>query len=189
MIVATVKKISHMLSAPFSLLSRGKITFPEFLEELEALKLKRVRFGPEAYRSALEQYLGIGIEIVFINDLEYIEVQRIHAGRNDTAICWYRPEDQRATIFVLSSLPELEMTAAIYHELSHLAAGHKFVNRSEGSSTLRSNSAHPTRVAKQPPPSTHRAREREARIREDYCMLAGSLGEGCLNQAQLRQVQ
>lgn len=189
MLGATAKKISNMLAVPFSWLSRGKLTFPEFLEELEALELKRVRFGPETYRIALEKYLGIRIEIVFIDDLEDIDLQQVYVGRNDTAICWYRPEDQCATIFVLASLLELEMTAAIYHELSHLAAGHEFLNGSHDRSSLRSNAAFREQLARQPPPRTHRAREREARIREDYCMLAGFLGEDCLNQEQLRQVQ
>lgn len=188
-IIATAKKISNILAVPFSLLSRGKITFPEFLEELEELEVTLESFGPEIYRVALEKYLGIRIEIVFIDDLEYTEVQQIHVGRNDTTICWYRPEKQCATIFVLNSLPELELTAGIYHELSHLAAGHKFISGTQDRLRLRGNATIPTQLAKQPPPSTRRAREREARIREDYCVLAGALGEDCLNQEQLRQVQ
>lgn len=189
MLVATAKKISNMLAVPFSWLSRGKITFPEFLEELEELGLKLERFGPDIYRIALEKYLAIRIEIIFIDDLEHIDVQQIHAARNDTAICWYRPQDECATIFVLTSLPELELTAAIYHELSHLAAGHKFINATQDRTRLRGNAPSPRQLAKQPPPSTRRAREREARIREDYCMLVGALGEDCLSQEQLRQVQ
>lgn len=189
MLLKTAKKINHALSMPFSLLSSGNITFPEFLEELETLELKSTRFGPEEYRIALERYLAISIEVVLIDDLEDLEAQQIYVGRDDTAILWFRPKERRATIFVLASVPEIEMTAAIYHELSHLAAGHSFLDGSQASGKLRGIGASPTRLAKQPPPRTHVAREREARIREGYCMLAGSLGEGCLNQEQLRQVQ
>lgn len=189
MLLKTAKRINHMLSVPFSLLSSGKITFPEFLEELETLELKSTKFGPEEYRIALERYLDISVEVVLIDDLAHLEAQQVHVGRDDTAILWFRPKERRATIFVLASLPELEMTAAIYHELSHLAAGHSFLDASQYTGKLRSVGASPTRLAKQPPPRTRVAREMEARIREDYCMLAGSLGEACLNQEQLRQVQ
>lgn len=189
MLLKAVKKINHMLSVPFCVVGSGKITFPEFLEELEELGLKSMRFGPHEYRIALERYLGISIEVALIDDLENIESQRLHVGRDDTAILWFRPKARRATIFVLASLPELEMSAAIYHELSHLAAGHSFLDRSRVGGRPRSVGFSPARLAKQPPPRTHAAREREARIREDYCMLAGALGESCLNQEQLRQVQ
>ena len=105
MLLKTAKRINHMLSVPFSLLSSGKITFPEFLEELETLELKSTTFGPEEYRIALERYLDISVEVVLIDDLAHLEAQQVHVGRDDTAILWFRPKERRATIFVLVRKP------------------------------------------------------------------------------------
>lgn len=189
MLSKAAEKANKILAFPFSLLSRGIITFPEFLEELEELCLKGERFGPEAYRLALERFLGIEIRVVTVADLDNIEAQRAFVERDDTAILSFSRDKNLAVIFVLESLPELEMTAAIYHELSHLAAGHRFLCNSSSGERLGSGSAPPAQLAKQPPPRGMRAREREAKIREDYCLVAGSLGERCLDQEQLRQVQ
>lgn len=188
MLLKAAKAVNNMLAFPFCALSSGEITFPEFLEELEMLGLKGERFGPEAYRIALSWYLNIEIEVVLVSDLENIEAQRAFVERDDTAILLFWSEKQHAIIFVLESLPELEMTAAIYHELSHLAAGHRFIDASY-SGRRRSVSAVFLQLAKQPPPRTYKACEREARVREDYCILAGSLGDRCLDQERLRQVE
>lgn len=189
MLLKAAKKANNILAFPFSLLSRGMITFPEFLEELEELCLKGRRFGPEAYRLALERFLGIEIEIVTVADLHNIDAQRAFVERDDTAILSFSHDKNLALIFVLESLLELEMTAAIYHELSHLAAGHRFLHNGSSGQRLGSGNALPAQLAKQPPPRSIKGREREARIREDYCLVAGSLGERCLEQEQLRQVQ
>lgn len=188
MLLKAAEKLNEILAFPFSMLGRGRITFPEFLEELETLGLKGETFGPEAYRIALERYLGIEIEVAFVADLANIYAQRAFVDREDTAILSFLPHKNLAVIFVLESLPELELTAAIYHELSHLAAGHRFIDAAY-SGRRPSVSSVSLQLAKQPPPRTHKACETEARIREDYCILTGSLGERCLDQEQLRQVE
>lgn len=189
MLLKAAKTANNILAFPFSMLSRGIITFPEFLEELDELCLKGERFGPEAYRLALERFLGIEIEVVTVADLDNIDAQRAFVERGDTAILSFSQDKNLAVIFVLESLPELEMTTAIYHELSHLAAGHRLLHNGLSGERLGSDGALPAQLAKQPPPRSIKAREREAKIREDYCLVAGSLGERCLEQEQLRQVQ
>lgn len=187
--LTAARKINNIISLPFSVLDSGKLTFPEFLEELDSLGLKGEKFGPESYRIALRQYLGIDIEVILVDDLQNIEAQQAFVERDDTAILLFRPDQQCAYIFVLASLSEMELTAAVYHELSHLAAGHQLIRVRQVGRDVKSVAAFPKRLAKEPPPRRHKACEKEARIREDYCILAGSLGEECLKADQFRQAQ
>ncbi len=167
-----------------SLARRDTITFSEFLEELDVLGLKGRPFGPECYRRALEAYLGMRIEVIVVDDGGDSDARRAFIEEGHTAVLWYRPERDLARIFVLSSLSPLEMTASIYHELSHLAAGHlPHRNPPPARTSARA------RLAKKAPPVGARAREVEARIREEYCLLAGALGPACLADDDLRQVR
>ena len=162
--------------------SRDSITFSEFLEELEVLGLKGRTFGPECYRAALEAYLGTRIEVIVVDDLGDPDAHRAFAEEGNTAVLWYCPDRDLARILVLSSLSPLEMSASVYHELSHLAAGHlRRKAREHGRSTR-------ARLARKAPPVGARAGEVEAKIREEYCLLAGALGAACLADDELRQV-
>lgn len=167
----------------------GRITFSEYLEELDALGLKGKTFGPECYRAALEAYIGTRIEIIMVDDSEYPGARRAFVEKGRTAALWYRPGRRLAQIFVLSSLSPLEMTASIYHELSHLAAGHLLRAGSAALETAARERIHTTRLAKRAPPVRRKAREVEASIREDYCLLAGALGPDCLSDDDLRQIR
>lgn len=175
-----------LVCAPFR---SGRITFSEFLEELQTLGLKGERFGPELYRRALERHLGIRIEIVIVNDVDDPDSRRAFAEAGNTALLWYRPAVNLAQIFVLESLSPLEMSASIFHELSHLAAGHRLRTSEPFVSGVLQGGAHHERLRRRPPPARVGACETEARVREDYCMLAGALGADCLEDDDLRQVR
>jgi hypothetical protein len=72
-----------LVCAPFR---SGRITFSEFLEELQTLGLKGERFGPELYRRVLERHLGIRIEIVIVNDVDDPDSRRAFAEAGNTAL-------------------------------------------------------------------------------------------------------
>jgi hypothetical protein len=175
-----------LVCAPFR---SGRITFSEFLEELQTLGLKGERFGPELYRRALEQHLGVRIEVVIIDDAEDPASRRAFAEAGNTALLWYRPAANLAQIFVLASLSPLEMSASIFHELSHLAAGHRLRTSEPFVSGVLEGRAHHRRLRERRSPMRTTACEMEARVREDYCMLAGALGAACLEDDDLRQVR
>jgi hypothetical protein len=180
-----VSRAFGAVSYLISITRGGRITFSEYLEELDALGLKGESFGPECYRRALESYLNLRIEIIMVDDLEDLEARRAFIDEGNTAALWYRPDRGLVRIFVLSSLSSLEMTASIYHELSHLAAGHLL--RVRGSSA--EARTHAKRLANREPPVRRKACEQEAKIREDYCLLAGALGSRCLADNDLRQIR
>lgn len=171
-----------------SLTRRGSITFSEFLEELDAMGLKGKTFGPDCYRRALEAYLGITIEVIIVDDSDDSDARRAFIEEGCTAVLWYRPGHNLARVFILASLSPLEMTASIYHELSHLAAGHPLRAGRPNAGSAPKVRPHAERLAKKAPPVSARACEAEARIREEYCLLAGALGPACLADDDLRQV-
>jgi hypothetical protein len=193
---AARRRLSGFVSRAFGAVSflvsvahGGRITFSEYLEELDALGLKGKTFGPECYRSALEAYLDIRIDVTIVDDSEDSDARRAFVEEGRTAVLWYRPERGLAQVFVLFSLSPLEMTASIYHELSHLAAGHLLRANVSAPETPATARLHTKRLAKKAPPVRRRACEMEARIREDYCLLAGALGPECLADDDLRQIR
>ncbi len=167
----------------------GRITFSEYLEELDVLGLKGKTFGPECYRTALAVHLDVRIEIIIVDDWEDPDARRAFAEEGNTAALWYCTDPSLARLFVLSSLSPLEMTASIYHELSHLAAGHLLRTRGSTVDAPIRYCLHKKRLAKRAPPVRRRSCEVEARIREDYCLLAGALGLDCLADDDLRQIR
>jgi hypothetical protein len=185
----TLQRAIHAAVSVIAAFGSGHITFAEFLEELEALGLKGRTFGPEDYRQALERHLGFGIELVLVPDTADPAARRAFVEAGASAVLWYRPDPALARILVLSSLPALEMTAAVYHELSHLAAGHRLRPSGPSAGDLSHLSLRRPRLAWRPPPAREAASEREASVRERYCMLAGALGAACLEDDGLRQVR
>lgn len=186
---ASVTRVTNLLSFFISVVRPGKITFSEYLEELRELGLAGNTFGPECYRSALARSLAMRIEVILVDDRNDVAEHRAFVEQGHTAVIWYRPERSLAQILVLGSLSPLEMTAAVYHELSHLAAGHPLQTRWSLLKTPSERATPPRRIAKRPPPLRQRACETEARIREEYCLLAGALGATCLKDDDLRQVR
>ena len=77
---------------------------------------------------------------------------------------------------MLGSLPPLEMTAAVYHELGHLAAGHPLACYGPDGTASGRKTVLSKRLARRVPAASPITMEREARLREDYAMTAGALG-------------
>jgi hypothetical protein len=166
----------------------GFSTFSAFLEELELLRLKGRCFGPSEYAHALATYLGIQIGIEIVDDTEDPRSARWLVKAGHTACLWYDQRSGAVRIFVLGSLPPLEMTAAVYHELGHLAAGHPLACYGPNGTASGRKTVLSKRLARRAPAARPIIMEREARLREDYAMTAGALGPLCLEGEFLGQL-
>jgi hypothetical protein len=166
----------------------GFTTFSAFLEELEVLGLKGKSFGPSEYAHALAAYLGIQIGIEFVDDAEDPRSARGFVSAGHTACLWYDQRLEAVRIFVLGSLPPLEMTAAVYHELGHLAAGHPLACYGPDGTASGRRTVLSKKLARRVPAAKTITMEREARLRENYAMTAGALGPLCLEGEFLRQL-
>lgn len=166
----------------------GFSTFSAFLEELEMLGLKGRCFGPSEYAHTLAAYLGIQIEIEIVDDAKDPRLARGFVEAGHTACLWYEERSGAARIFVLGSLPPLEMTAAVYHELGHLAAGHPLACYGPDGTASGRKKVLSGRLARRAPAARPITIEREARLREDYAMTAGALGPLCLEDETLGQL-
>jgi hypothetical protein len=166
----------------------GYLTLPSFLEELEILGLKSKFFGPSEYAHALAAYLGIQIAVEIVDDAEDPRSARGFIEAGHTACLWFDERSGTARIFVLGSLPPLEMTAAVYHELGHLAAGHPLACYGPGGTASGRRKVLSRRLTRRAPAARTVTMEREARLREDYAITAGALGPSCLEDESLRQL-
>lgn len=105
----------------------SKLTFEDFQLELAELGLLGRPFGPEEYRAALEEHLGIEIIIEELPDAEDGVLDDQAAGEGVRAEVVVMEESGNAVVLVRQSLryqpwPAYELS--VFHELSHLAAGH-----------------------------------------------------------------
>lgn len=180
------------VTAPFALLRRttgwGLPTFPTFLEELEILGMKGSRFGPRGYAHALASYLGVQISVEIVDDASDPRLARGFVKAGQTACLWYDQQAETVRIFVLGSLPPVEMTAAVYHELGHLAAGHPLAYYGPDNDVSYRKKVLTKRLASRLPATSPDAMEREADLREDYAITAGALGPLCLEDGSVGQL-
>jgi hypothetical protein len=165
----------------------GLLTFAGFLEELDRLGLKGKTFGPHQYADALADWLRMRIEIELVDVDENPEAALAFKRERKTACVWYDEAPNIARVLVLSNLPPLEMTAAIYHELGHIAAGDTLALYRNGTVTNKVE-ALPRRLARKSPARRSRVAEREAQLRENYTLTAGALGPLCLESESLKQL-
>ena len=184
--------LSFSLAAWSDLLQRaigwGYLTLPSFLEELDILRLKGKLFGPSEYAHALAAHLGIQIAVEIVDDAEDPRSARGFIEAGHTACLWFDERSGAARIFVLGSLPPLEMTAAVYHELGHLAAGHPLACYGPDGTASGRRKVLSRRLARRAPAARTVTMEREACLREDYAITAGALGPLCLEDESLRQL-
>lgn len=109
--------------------SPEELTEEDFRLELADLGLLGRPFGPEEYRRALEERLGVEIHIEEIPaEAEGVILRGAPARNGDMAEVVIDGETGRAVVVVRESLraapwPAYELS--LFHELSHLAAGHQ----------------------------------------------------------------
>jgi hypothetical protein len=123
-----------------------------------------------------------------LDDAEDPKSARRFVEAGHTACLWYDERSGAAHIFVPGSLPPLEMTAAVYHELGHLAAGHPLACYGPDGTVSGCTRVLSRRLARRAPTARTVTMEREARLREDYAMTAGALGPLCLENESLGQL-
>lgn len=105
----------------------SELTLEDFRLELAGLGLLGRRFGPEEYRAALEKHLGIEIHVEGLPDAQEGALAEQLVEEGILAEVVISEESGDAIVLVRESLRGLPWPAyelSIFHELSHLAAGH-----------------------------------------------------------------
>ncbi len=105
----------------------SEFTLEDFRLELAELGLLGRGFGPEEYRAALEERLGIEISVEELPDVEGGALAGRLAAEGNLAEVAVDEGASKALVLVRESLryqpwPAYELS--VFHELSHLAAGH-----------------------------------------------------------------
>lgn len=167
--------------------ARPLLTAGLFQEELVVLGLSGKRFGPWEYLEALEEYLGISIEVHVIPDASYPELSRRLALSGQLGELRYSERARSAAILLPESLPPLVLNLTVLHELGHLAAGDLLVDldgeRAQGRPEHGDGVLFGTscvkpgkKLARGLPLADENLRELEANLRASYALIAGSLG-------------
>ncbi len=138
----------------------------DFRVELAGLGLLGRRFGPVEYASALEEALGVRISLEEFPDVSFALAGRELLEEGTLAEVFYGEATREALVLVRESLkmrpwPAYEL--AVYHELSHLAAGHPVKVRAEARGGRRRLRALPVAVARSGPRSGEAAEGRRGR--------------------------
>lgn len=100
--------------------------------ELKELGLLGCPFSPDDYRRVLEAWLGIRIDVVEVPDFDFYTSREVLEADAHGAEVAYSPERKEALVLVQRGLrraPWPTLDLALYHELSHLAAGHHKLHR------------------------------------------------------------
>lgn len=169
----------------------SELTLEDFRLELAELGLLGRSFGPEEYRVALEKRLGIEISVEELPDAEGGPLAGQLAAEGNLAEVVVDEESGHAVILARESLrdrpwPVYEL--GIFHELSHLAAGHPLRVKQAlgtGKKSGRWFRRLASRLALQAPegatnredveqPREEEVFEPEARKRAKWCVLAGT---------------
>lgn len=101
----------------------------ELLEELRRLGLAGRFFVPRDYADALERALGITIHIIEPEDTDADLYKALRRRYDLAAGLTYIPECWLAIIVVPQSFQGITRLMLLFHELSHLAAGHPMPER------------------------------------------------------------
>ena len=152
----------------------GRPSLEDFQIELANLGLLGKRFTPIDYARALGDRFGIGITIEAFPDLGIGLAKRDVLEEGTLAEVFYNEDLREAVILVRESLryrpwPAYELK--LYHELSHLAAGHPVRIRMGGEMGRKHRFAHmprDLRLARRPAISLASQNEIEKLVREVY---------------------
>ena len=99
-------------------------SFGEILEELRLLGLAGKYFTPGEYADALAEYLDITIHLLYPDDRNSPFYQALRSRYKSAAGLRYVPEHRLAIIEVPESFEGISKLVLVFHELSHIAAGH-----------------------------------------------------------------
>lgn len=152
------------------------LSFAEFLDELSLLGLRGRIFGPLEYARALGTYLDMEITFMLVRDSSYPEVRRALVRAGKVAALQYSVDSGKARIWLPDSISPVSLSAAVYHELSHVAAGHPLCKGSACKGKSDSVASHPKRLARREPVRDPALQDREADLRAQYAFAAGVMG-------------
>lgn len=167
----------------------SKLSIEDFRLELAELGLLGKGFGPDEYRAALEEHLGIEIHVENLPDLEGGAFAGELAAGGILAEVIVEEESGNAVVLVWESLRDLPWPAfelAVFHELSHLAAGHplRVKRRARGKGARMFRAMGPRLASREAPTVTDVAEldelkgkvlEPEARKRAKWLVAAGTV--------------
>ena len=177
----------------------GEVTLTGVLQDLKRLGLAGRYFGPLELARRLETRLDTRIRIAVIEDLDHPLLRRnlLYGGIRGGLL--YAPETGAATVLVPSSAHPVEWAETIYHELSHLMAGHPLPVRGfeEGCEEVRLWLP-PRRLSRRPVPRELAGAGRvsdlgsklldrlegEADLMAEYLLLAGAYGPDIYRQEE-----
>lgn len=169
-------------------------TFEDFVSELALLGLKGVHFTAERYAEALAGYLGLPVQVGTITDYVSLNSASLEARalRRELATTGHMGatkliEGDAGFSFRVVYLDDLNWWLkehTLFHELAHVAAGHF----RDVPSAPRRKRRHVPKLADRPPVQGHELQEREADLRANYALLAGSLGELSLRKGSLTRL-
>lgn len=177
---ALLRRLARVFGGPAG--KRRETTFGDWVAELRDLGLAADYLRWSDYRAALEGALGMTIEIGTIEDLRHPLVTKKLRSAGILGGLVYLADARTAWILVPRSLAEdggLEWERLLFHELSHLAAGHHLpanrVVRLGESGDARSSGEHPVQapwrgIAEWQPPGDDAARELDVARRTAWCM-------------------
>lgn len=164
------------------LIDRERPSLADFRAELAALDLRGSGFTPEDYAAALGNRLGIEIIIAEYPDARSPLIRGDAAREGNLAEVAYNADLNEAVVLVRESLKRYPWPAhelQVYHELSHLAAGHplRVQKRGRAATVLEGLGV---RLAQRPPKGDlaeeYRlaSQEEEASKRAKWLVLAGA---------------
>lgn len=155
----------------------------ELLRELEVLGLAGHLFGYPDYSRRLGEYLGLLVPVRRLAEVDHpILVSLLNRHGIDGGL-FPEPERGRAWVVVPDSVSEKAALRAVWHDLSHLAAGHGVpaAHILRGRGTGREDRGvgpwYPRRrLARARPPDDEGLREDEADRRADFLSKASVMG-------------
>ncbi len=153
----------------------GRPSLEDFQVELAKLGLLGERFAPMDYARALSDWFGIGITVEAFPDLGIGLARREVLEAGALAEVFYNEDREEAVILVRESLryrPWPAYDLKLYHELSHLAAGHPVRIRAgaelEGRRQRFGHMPRDLRLARRPPVTPASEGKVERLVREVY---------------------
>lgn len=102
------------------------LSFGDFMKELKLLRLAGTTFGPEEYAQRLADWLSLKIIVTRCNDAEYPLLQAKLVHYKIGGGLFFEPQNFTVWIVVPDSLDLMTQIRVVFHELSHLAAGHPY---------------------------------------------------------------
>lgn len=175
--------------------------YNDFVKEIIQLRLRGVRFDHSLYAEALGEYIKATIHITTVSALadagpwatRYIGKHVYEEGFMGEAVYFSSFKGSERPYFlvvVADDLPWNLRRHTIFHELAHIAAGHRFAEagRSATSDHTRARQPAVRRLAARRPFSHHAVVEVEAEVRARYSILLADAGPIAFEKDSLNQL-